>query len=64
MTKTLEVYLNNGGFIAFEDTTANREQLIGAIDEGLKWVTIERVTLNISQITYFEFTAQEAQKGL
>lgn len=63
MTKNLEIYLNNGGFVILEDTTANREQLFGAIDQKIDWVTIENTTLNVKQITYFEFTAQEAQKG-
>lgn len=63
MTERLEIYLNNGGFVSLEDTTSNREQLFGAIDQNLKWVTIDNTTLNINQITYFEFTAQEAQKG-
>lgn len=63
MTKSLEIYLNNGGYVSLEDTPANREQLFGAIDEALKWVTIGQTTLNLNQVTYFEFTAQEAQKG-
>lgn len=63
MTKKLEIYLNNGGFVSLEDTASNREQLFGAIDQNLKWVTIDSTTLNINQITYFEFTAQEAQGG-
>lgn len=64
MTKNLEIYLNNGGFVILEDTIANREQLFGAIDQNLKWVTIDNTTININQITYFEFTAQEAQGGI
>lgn len=63
MIKTLQIYLNNGGSISIEDTEANREHLFGAIDEKLKWVTIGNITINLSQITYFEFNAQEAQEG-
>ena len=63
MTKSLEIYLNNGGYVTLEDTPENRGQLFGAIDEALKWVTIGQITLNLNQVTYFEFTAQEAQKG-
>lgn len=64
MTKILEIYLNNGGFVVLEDTIANREQLFGAIDQKIDWVTIGNTTLNVKQITYFEFTAQEAQGGI
>lgn len=63
MKEELEIYLNNGGYIAIENTQENKEQLFEAIDMGINWITIDGVTLNISQITYFRSTAQEAQGG-
>ncbi len=50
----INIYLSSGGFILLTGGEISKQQLINAIDEGLKWVTIEEKTINLEHITWLE----------
>jgi hypothetical protein len=54
MTDKILLFLSNGGSVDFDNTPENYEKLFNAVKKGSKWLHVDNVLINLSQVTWFE----------
>jgi hypothetical protein len=54
MTDKILLFLSNGGSVDFDNTPENYEKLFNAVSKGSKWLHVDNVLINLSQVTWFE----------
>lgn len=54
MTDKILLFLSNGGSVDFNNTPENYEKLFKAVSKGSKWLHVDNVLINLSQVTWFE----------
>lgn len=51
MTDKILLFLSNGGSVDFDNTPENYEKLFNAVRKGSKWLHVDNVLINLSQVT-------------
>ena len=54
MTDKILLFLSNGGSVDFDNTPENYEKLFNAVGKGSKWLHVDNVLINLSQVTWFK----------
>ncbi|QVD49434.1 hypothetical protein [Lactococcus phage Nocturne116] len=59
MIDKILLFLSNGGSVDFDNTPENYEKLFNAISKGSKWLHVDNVLINLSQVTWFKLDEKE-----